>query len=58
MDSETEKLNFSFYLILSNLYLNSHMSLVATVVDSMVLESLSLIKDNSFFSLTSLSVPS
>lgn len=34
------------------------MSLVATVVDSMVLESLSLIKDNSFFSLTSLSVPS
>lgn len=39
--SGTEKLNFPFYLILTNL--NSHMCLVSTVVDSRVLEFLSLL---------------
>lgn len=44
--SVTEKLNFPFYLILSNLYLNS----VATVVDSPVLAFLSLLsKSIQFF---------
>lgn len=46
--NEIEKPNFSFYLILSNLHLNSHMYLVATTADSTGLESFRHIKDNSF----------
>lgn len=34
----TEELNFKFYLILTNLISNSHMWLVATILDSAVLD--------------------
>lgn len=34
----TEELSFKFYLMLTHLNLNSHMCLLATALDSMILE--------------------
>lgn len=44
MANATEELNWTFYLILIHLNVNSHMILVATILESMDLDYLSVFK--------------